>query len=176
MADTQNLAVVVEDLNDRVKFTVDLIHTGAATDNVYSQAIPMYGLKGAGGAIHFKSLGVTTRDVNLFLQGGMNKTHAQYVSYITRGRWDDLSPDTTDSMLISAPEVIEDSFDINAELTTAVNQFIVVDPAFACEFIRFHSSGETGNLVTTSTIVSLILLKRPGFQEIPGGILPVNTA
>lgn len=176
MADVNNIAVTVKDLTDRVKFTTTLIHTGAATDNVWSQAIPMYGLQGEGAAIHFTAIGVTTRDVNLFLQGCMNTTPAEFQSFHTRERWDDFSADAADLNLISGPEVFLNAFVYESGNTTGVNVAPIIDPAFGCEFIRFQSSGETGNLVTSSTVITMILLKRAGFQDIPGGILPVDTA
>ena len=50
-ADVNDLTVTVTDLGDRIMYTVTLIHTGGAEDNVHSQAIKMYGLTPVGGSI-----------------------------------------------------------------------------------------------------------------------------
>ena len=175
MADTPNLAVVANDLQDRVKFITTLIHTGAATDDVFSQAIPTYGLQPEGAVIHMDCIGVTTRDVNLFVEGSMTLTGADFQSFLTRELWDDLSADAADVNLLSTAEIFLNAFVYESGNTTGVNVVPMVDPAFNCEYFRFRSNGETGNLVTSSTVVTILMKKRRGFGQISGGYRAFDT-
>lgn len=151
--------------SDFIIYTVDLIHTGAATDTVFSKAINLDNLKIV--SIHLRNIGVTTRDVNIILQGSPILTDNRFInSPYTRtlalnGDLDDLSPDaanTTISFDAWFYHIPTDSTGVEAAASVVV-MHTVRDPATTMRYFRIYSSGESGNLVTSSTVATITCKK-----------------
>ena len=137
-------------------YYVDLIHTGAAEDNVTSQAINTSGLELV--SVQMLAFGAT-RDVNISFQGSGVLEDSSFVSSpFSRvgasygdGDLDDYSPDAgnTDQWLL--PQVA-DTTDAGSTVTKVLRD----DPALTARYVRIRSDGQTGNLATTSTKVYFI--------------------
>lgn len=142
---------------DYAIYSVDLIHTGAAEDNVTSQAINTSGLELV--SIQMLASAVTTRDVNISFQGSavledtsfVNSPFSRAGGYFWDGDFDDYSADeaNTDQWILP---VAADTVDGVAGAT----KVILPDPALTAKFIRVRSDGQTGNLATTATRVYFI--------------------
>jgi len=151
--------------SDFIIYTVDLIHTGAATDTVFSKAINLDNLEIL--SIHLRSIGVTTRDVNIGLQGSNSLTDNRFVdSQYTRtlalnGDLDDLSPDAGNTTIVFNPWIYQITYTATGvEAAAAVIDINTVrDPATMLRYFRLYSSGETGNLVTSNTIATILCRK-----------------
>lgn len=168
MADTFNLATTKVGggggANDVIVYSVNLIHTAAATDDVYSQAINLNNLEIK--SISFKGFG-TTRDVNLILQGSIGLLEADFVDspYIRalalNGDLDDFSPDAGNVTLIIDPAV----YHINTAATgleaaaAVVALRTVPDPAVLGRYFRLRSNGQAGNLVDADTTCLIMCRK-----------------
>ena len=169
MADVLNLAVSKVGggggANDFIVYSVNLIHTGAATDDVFSQAINLNNLEIK--SISFKGFGVTNRDVNLFLQGSIGLLNADFVNspyprlLALNGDLDDFSPDAGNITLIIDPAVYK--INTNASGVEAASSVIfnntVPDPVVLGRYFRIRSDGQSGNPVTSDT-TALILCKK----------------
>lgn len=169
MADTFNLAVSKVGggggASDFIVYKVNLIHTAAATDDVYSQAINLNNLEIK--SISFKGFGASGRDVNLVLQGAIGLLSADFVDspYVRalalNGDLDDFSPDAGNLTAIIDPRV----YHINTAATgleaaaAVVALRTVPDPAVLGRYFRLRSNGQSGNLVTSDT-TALILCKK----------------
>lgn len=149
---------------DFIVYSVNLIHTGAATDDVFSQAINLNNLEIK--SISFKGFG-TTRDVNLILQGAVGLLDADFVDspYVRalalNGDLDDFSPDAGNLTVVIDPSV----YHINTAATgleaaaAVVALRTVPDPAVLGRYFRLRSNGQAGNLVDADT-TALILCKK----------------
>lgn len=183
-ADVADLTVSVKVEADFVEYTGTLIHTGAATDNVFSQAIDLTGLTCEGATVQFKSeAGVTNRDVNLFVQGSNYRgTNADttFESYKTRTEWDDFSPDNGG---LEQTFILDRDFYVNTAIASigtiqyGTSGFVAAvadsdgtvisvinaekDLALQCRYIRFQSDGTGSNPATSSTSFKLRLKKDP---------------
>lgn len=180
-ADVQDLDVSVDDQGDKVEYRVTLIHTGAATDNVYSQAIDTYGLDLSKASVQFISVaGATNRDVDLFIEGSNVAKDTLFESYQTRTEWADFSPDAgglEQTFLLdrdfikgatasgwSALEYSQGNLAVHALADTSSDSDIIYtekDLALKCRYIRFKSDGTNSNPATSSTLVVLLVPKLP---------------
>ena len=143
-------------------YFVDLIHTGAATDNVTSQVINTSGLE----LVSIQTLAFgATRDVNLILQGSAVLNDSSFVSspfarvagFTGEGDFDDYSPDAGNTDAFILPEFYVGVDSAGAESTTQVVEYLKRrDPALTAKYIRIRSDGQAGNLVSTSTKVYFI--------------------
>lgn len=174
MADTFNLVVSKVGggggSSSLIVYSVNLIHTLGATDDMYSQAINLDNLRIK--SITFKGSGVTNRDVNLVLQGAIGLLSADFIDSIyTRalalnGDLDDFSPDDTDVTAIIDPNV----YHINTAATgleaaaAVVALRTVPDPAVLGRYFRLRSNGQSGNPVTSDT-TALILCEKINFNH-----------
>lgn len=169
MADVLNLATTKVGggggASDFIVYSVNLIHTGAATDDVFSQAINLNNLVIK--SISLKGFGVTNRDVNLFLQGSIGLLNADFINspyprlLALNGDLDDFSPDAGNVTLVFNPSVYH--INTNASGVEAASSVIftnpVPDPAVLGRYFRIRSDGQSGNPVTSDTTV-LILCKK----------------
>lgn len=168
MADVLNLAVSKVGggggANDFIVYSVNLIHTGAATDDVFSQAINLNNLEIK--SISLKGFG-TTRDVDIILQGSIGLLAADFVDspyprlLKLNGDLDDFSPDAGNITLVFNPSVYH--INTNASGVEAASSVIfnktVPDPAVLGRYFRLRSIGQSGNLVDADT-TALILCKK----------------
>lgn len=186
-ADVADLSVTVKVEEDYVEYTGTLIHTGAATDNVFSQAIDLTGLVLDGATVQFKSeFGATNRDVNLFVQGSNYKgtnSDTTFESYQTRTEWDDFSPDDGH---LEQNFILDRDFYTNTALASigtiqyGISGFVAAvadtdgtvisvinsqkDMALRCRYIRFQSDGTGSNPATSSTSFKMRLKKSDFFR------------
>lgn len=148
-----------------VVYSVNLIHTLGATDDMFSQAINLDNLIIK--SISFKGFGVTNRDVNLFLQGAIGLLDADFVDspyprlLALNGDLDDFSPDAGNLTVVIDPSV----YHINTAATgleaaaAVVALRTVPDPAVLGRYFRLRSNGQSGNPVTSDT-TCLILCEK----------------
>lgn len=143
-------------------YFVDLIHTGAATDNVTSQVINTSGLKLV--SIQMLAFGAT-RDVNLTLQGSAVLNDSSFVAspfsrtgvFTGEGDFDDYSPDAGNTDQLVLPEFYVAVDSLGGESNASVVAYLKrSDPALTAKYIRIRSDGQAGNLATTSTKVYFI--------------------
>lgn len=147
---------------DYAIYTVDLLHTGAATDNVTSQAILTSGLKLV--SITMQAYG-TTRDVDLSFQGSgvledtsfVNSPFSRTGVFTGEGDLDDFSPDGADTDQWVLPEFYVAVDSLGGESNASVVAYLKrSDPALTSKYIRVRSDGQAGNLVDASTRVYFI--------------------
>lgn len=172
----RNLAVtIIEDNNEYIVFETTLVHTGAGTDDVSSQAIDMRGLTTVEGCITFTNVTVeSARDVNLSVEGSNSNDSLNFVSFFTRLEWDDFSAGTAALELISPFEIYRAS-DVVVALTADSSIVIELDPAFRCRYFRFLSDGQPSNPVTAATTVQIKLNKIvPKFRYKPSYIVDTD--
>lgn len=194
-ADVQDTAVTI-DVDDAgwISFTVTLIHTGAATDNVASQAIPTYALELEGATMTaYNAFGTTNRDVNLIIQGSNVAKDTLFEAFQTRLEFDDFSPDGgglehTAFLDRDFPKVVADasiaatvlssvagnvSTSNDSDGTVVEISYVERDQALRCRFIRVVSDGTGSNPATSSTVV-VLRFKR---KQLPDGrLLPLSTS
>lgn len=149
---------------DYAIYYVDLIHTGAAEDNVTSQAINTSGLELV--SVQMLAFGAT-RDVNITFQGSAVLEDTSFVAspfsrtgaFTGEGDFDDYSADNanTDQWVLPEFYVAIDSTGAedsgNSGVVTVLKRD---DPALTSKYIRVRSDGQSGNLATTSTKVYFI--------------------
>ncbi len=170
MADVLNLAVSKVGggggANDHIVYSVNLIHTGAATDDVFSQAINLNNLEIL--AISLKGLGASGRDVNIFLQGSIGLLNADFVNspyprlLALNGDLDDFSPDTGNITLVFNPSIYH--VNTNASGVEAASSVIftnaVPDPAVMGRYFRLRSDGQSGNPAASDTTALILCRKK----------------
>jgi hypothetical protein len=180
-ADVSNLSVTVTQQTgiDFVQFEVTLIHTGAATDNVFSQAIDMAYLDLDGATIQAVALvGGSGRDVNIDIQGSNSLADSTFETYETRGEFDDFSPDDggleqsvlldrdfiklgTKANLTSVYSAADlKFFSADSSASDPLMIYTEKDRALRCRYIRVVSAGQSGNIATASTKVILTFRKK----------------
>lgn len=141
---------------DYAIYYVDLIHTGAAEDNVTSQAINTSGLELV--SVQMLAFGAT-RDVNITFQGSAVLEDTSFVaSPFSRvgasygdGDLDDYSADNANTDQWLLPQVAD-----TTDGAAGVSKVLRDDPALTAKYIRVRSDGQSGNLATTSTKVYFI--------------------
>lgn len=179
-ADTSNLTVsLVSQRGEYVIYRVVLIHTGAATDDVRSQAISLDYLDIQDATIQCKSLVGGTRDVNIDIEGSNQIADSTFEQYQTRTEFDDFSADQAGDELTAildrdfyksvALASIATIYDSDEGLITAVADsdgtiktyvYKSNDQALRCRYIRVVSDGQAGNEATVSTEVLLRFRKK----------------
>ncbi len=169
LADVANKTVTVEDLGDRVKFTITFAFSATdSTNDLTSQAINMYGLLSEGVTAQFVADGESGRDVNIFIRGsnaGLALT--SFTSFFTRSQWDDFSPDAGNANTLYDLSNTNQASQTIMGATTDSAMVVVPELALECERFVFEVDGQGSNPVASginSTIIYLIFHKDPNIR------------
>lgn len=168
-ADVVNITVSFRPDGDRVYYSVNLIHTGGATDNISSQLIDMTGLDTETGVIQVWGLTVTGRDVNLFIEGSNSRKDSTFASFYTRPELDDVDAGGTAPILLNLSLIEKLVVD-----TGDTSRYVIPEAALKCRYLRITGDGQSGNPAGSTTHVRLTFKKTVPWVNRDFGVVNSN--